>query len=159
MNRKCHNDTLQTNPCHHEEESKEDNSVRHSAHNKSKGTSSLYPSEMIAILESTQSTAKHNKDLTLTPPQTISCLMTSLLLSVCVQNNPNLYMVVLLCLVGPTSLLLCYCVQNDQTSILLGCFVQNDQTSILLCYCVQNDQTSILLCCCVQNDQTSILLC
>ena len=64
MARKYHNHTLQTNPLHREEETHSTNShMTLKAIFKQPSLSlSLFPSEMIAKLEMTLSTAQQNKD-------------------------------------------------------------------------------------------------
>ena len=59
MIRKYHNHKLQTNPWHSEEEP-HNNNTRHQDDKQSKATSSLFPTEMIAKLERTQSITQQN---------------------------------------------------------------------------------------------------
>ena len=62
MARKYHNHTLQTNPLHREEETRSTNSPMALKAIFKQPSLSLYPSEMIAKLEMTLSTAQQNKD-------------------------------------------------------------------------------------------------
>ena len=70
MTRKCHNHTLQTKPRHREEETQSSNSRLTSKDNKRIATRPLFPSEVIAKLETTQSTAQQNEDK---PPRNNGC--------------------------------------------------------------------------------------
>ena len=68
MIRKYHNQTLQINPRHCEEELKDTSSNRgHPKDNKSKATSTFFLVKIIAKLERTQSNANQNKDQHRTP--------------------------------------------------------------------------------------------
>ena len=62
MARKYHNNSLQTNPLHREEETHSTNSPMALKAIFKQPSLSLYPSEMIAKLEMTLSTAQQNKD-------------------------------------------------------------------------------------------------
>ena len=77
MTRRCHNNTLQTNPlawqC--EEDIQNTNSFMTLKGNKSKATGSLFPSEMIAKLETALSTAQQNNDHTQNPHKTTGAIM------------------------------------------------------------------------------------
>ena len=64
MARKWHNHRLQTNPPHCVEEKQNTNSHMTSRGNSSKTNSSLFPSDMIAKLETTLSTPQQYKDKT-----------------------------------------------------------------------------------------------
>ena len=62
MARKYHNDTLQTNPLHREEETHSTNSPMTQIAIFKQPFLSLFPCEMIAKIEMTLSTAQQNKD-------------------------------------------------------------------------------------------------
>ena len=67
MPKLCQNYSLQTSPQHIEAETKNTNSRMTSKGDISKTTSSLFPSEMMAKLETTLSTTKQNNDHTIKP--------------------------------------------------------------------------------------------